>query len=210
MVRKLPCREIPGLGYWLRGGINLLQLIPSLPSLLVTYLRDLFGKPMESYRDYIFYPFSPPNPELVDHFQQDLIFGLQRVIGVNPVVLRAVTPQHPLPKNLPESEIRSIFAEHIDETDYATAITQKRMYILNYADLEILQRNPGKIDGGRKQYVTTPIVVLFLQADGMLRPIAIQLYQDDRPDNPIYRPGDAIYGWQPKHLPRLRMVTTTY
>lgn len=59
VVRKLPCREIPGLGYWLRGGINLLQLIPSLPSLLVTYMRYLLGKPMKGYRDYIFYPFSP-------------------------------------------------------------------------------------------------------------------------------------------------------
>lgn len=191
VVRKLPCREIPGPGYWLRGGINLLQLIPSLPSLLVTYMRYLLGKPMESYRDYIFYPFSPPNPELVDNFQQDLIFGLQRVIGVNPVVLRAVTPQHPLPQKLPESEIRRVFAEYVDETDYATAITQKRVYILDYADLEILQRNPGQIDGGCKQYVTTPIVVLFLQADGMLRPIAIQLYQDARPDNPIYTPNDG-------------------
>lgn len=191
VVRKLPCREIPGPGYWLRGGINLLQLIPSLPSLLVTYMRYLLGKPMESYRDYIFYPFSPPNPELVDNFQQDLIFGLQRVIGVNPVVLRAVTSQHPLPQKLPESEIQRVFAKYVDETDYATAITQKRVYILDYADLEILQRNPGQIDGGRKQYVTTPIVVLFLQADGILRPIAIQLYQDAGLDNPIYTPNDG-------------------
>lgn len=191
VVRKLPCREIPGLGYWLRGGINLLQLIPSLPSLLVTYMRYLLGKPMKGYRDYIFYPFSPPNPELVDNFQQDLIFGLQRVIGVNPVVLRAVTHQHPLPQKLPESEIRNIFAAHIDETDYATAITQKRVYILDYAELEILQCNPGQIDGGRKQYVTTPIVVLFLQTNGMLRPVAIQLYQDTRADNPIYTPNEG-------------------
>lgn len=191
VVRKLPCREIPGLGYWLRGGINLLQLIPSLPSLLVTYMRYLLGKPMKGYRDYIFYPFSPPNPELVDNFQQDLIFGLQRVIGVNPVVLRAVTHQHPLPQKLPEFEIRNIFAAHIDEIDYATAMTQKRVYILDYADLEILQRNPGQIDGGRKQYVTTPIVVLFLQKNGMLRPVAIQLYQETRPDNPIYTPNDG-------------------
>lgn len=191
VVRKLPCREIPGLGYWLRGGINLLQLIPSLPSLLVTYMRYLLGKPMKDYRDYIFYPFSPPNPELVDNFQQDLIFGLQRVIGVNPVVLRAVTHQHPLPQKLPESEIRNIFAAHIDEIDYATAMTQKRVYILDYAELEILQCNPGQIDGSRKQYVTTPIVVLFLQTNGMLRPVAIQLYQDTRADNPIYTPNEG-------------------
>ena len=54
VVRKLPCREVPGIGYWLRGGINLLQLIPSLPSLLVTFLRYLLGRPLESYRDYVF------------------------------------------------------------------------------------------------------------------------------------------------------------
>ncbi|HKX52829.1 MAG TPA: lipoxygenase, partial [Nitrosospira sp.] len=111
VVRKLPWREIPGIGYWLRGGMNLLRLIPSLPSLSVTFLRYLLGKPMESYRDYVFFPASPPNPDLVDSFQQDLIFGLQRVIGVNPVVLRAVTRQNPLPEKLPESEIRQIFEE---------------------------------------------------------------------------------------------------
>jgi arachidonate 15-lipoxygenase len=183
VVRKLPCREIPGIGYWLRGGLNLLQLIPSLPSLLATYLRYWLGKPMESYQDYVFYPFSPPNPDLVDSFQQDLIFGLQRVIGVNPVVLRAVTHQHPLPEKLSEFQMRRIFEDQIDEIDYAAAIGQKRVYVLDYAALDILQLNPGHIDGGRKQYVTTPIVVLFLQSDGMLRPIAIQLYQDPGPGN---------------------------
>ncbi|SDY02899.1 lipoxygenase family protein [Nitrosomonas sp. Nm58] len=191
VVRKLPCREIPGIGYWLRGGLNLLQLIPSLPSLLATYLRYLLGKPMESYQDYVFYPFSPPNPDLVDSFQQDLIFGLQRVIGVNPVVLRAVTHQHPLPEKLSEFQMRRIFEDQIDEIDYAAAIEQKRVYVLDYAALDILQLNPGHIDGGRKQYVTTPIVVLFLQSDGMLRPIAIQLYQDPGPDNPIYTSKDG-------------------
>ncbi|MCO6427802.1 lipoxygenase family protein [Nitrosomonas communis] len=191
VVRKLPCREIPGLGYWLRGGLNLLRLIPSLPSLAVTYLRYLLGRPLENYRDYIFYPFSPPNPDLVNNFQQDLIFGMQRVIGVNPVVLRAVTPQHPLPEKLPESEIQRIFAEHIEEIDYAAAIEQKRMYVLNYAVLDILQKNHGHIDGGRKQYITTPIVVLLMQSDGMLRPIAIQLYQNPGPDNPIYTAKDG-------------------
>lgn len=191
VVRKLPCREIPGLGYWLRGGLNLLRLIPSLPSLAVTYSRYLLGRPLENYRDYIFYPFSPPNPGLVNNFQQDLIFGMQRVIGVNPVVLRAVTPQHPLPEKLPESEIQRIFAEHIEEIDYAAAIEQKRMYVLDYAVLDILQQNPGHIDGGRKQYITTPIVVLLMQSDGMLRPIAIQLYQNPGPDNPIYTAKDG-------------------
>ncbi|SOD40737.1 lipoxygenase family protein [Nitrosovibrio sp. Nv4] len=191
VVRKLPREERPGLGYWLRGGMNLLQLIPSLPSLSVTFLRYLLGKPMESYRDYVFYPSSPPNPDLVDNFQQDLIFGLQRVIGVNPVVLRAVTRQNPLSEKLPESEIRKIFEEQIDEIDYTAATEQKRVYILDYADLYILQSNPGYIDGGQKQYVTTPLVVLFLQSDGMLRPIAIQLYQDARPDNAIYTSKDG-------------------
>jgi len=195
VVRKLPCREIPGIGYWLRGGINLLQLIPSLPSLLVTFSRYLLGKPLENYQDYVFYPFSPPNPRLVDTFQQDLTFGLQRVIGVNPVVLRAVTRQNPLPTALPESEIRRIFAEQITEVDYAAALEQKRVYALDYASLEILQQNPGSIDGGRKQYVTTPIVVLFLQSDGLLQPLAIQLYQDARPDNPVYTVKPSRMAW---------------
>ncbi len=192
IAKKLPWREIPGLGYWIRGGMNLLLLIPSLPSLLMTFLRHLFGRPLTSYRDYVFFPLSPqPNPELVDNFQHDLIFGLQRVIGVNPVVLRAVTQQQPLPEKLAEHEIRRIFSEQIDEIDYTAAIQQKRVYILDYAVLDVLQQNPGHIDGNRKQHITTPIVVLFQQPDGMLRPIAIQLYQEPAADNPIYTKKDG-------------------
>lgn len=192
IARKLPWREIPGLGYWIRGGMNLLLLIPSLPNLLMTFLRYLFGRPLTSYRDYVFFPLSPqPNPELVDNFQHDLIFGLQRVVGVNPVILRALTQQQPLPEKLAEPEIHRIFSEQIDEIDYATAIQQKRLYILDYAVLDILQQNPGHIDGNRKQHITTPIVVLFLQPDGILRPIAIQLYQEPAADNPIYTNKDG-------------------
>ena len=54
VVRKLPYREIPGVGYWLRGGLNLLRLIPSLPSLAVTYLRHLFGKPWKVIKTMFF------------------------------------------------------------------------------------------------------------------------------------------------------------
>ncbi len=187
IARKLPWREFPGLGYWIRGGLNLLLLIPSLPNLLTTFFRYLFGKPLANYREYVFYPLSPqPYPELVDNFQHDLIFGLQRVIGVNPVVLRAVTEHQPLPEKLPETEIRQIFSAQIEEIDYTTAVKQKRVYVLDYAVLDVLQQNPGQIDGGRKQHITTPIVILFQQSDGMLRPIAIQLYQEPAASNPVY------------------------
>lgn len=192
VVRKLPCRELPGLYYFFRGGMHLLLLIPSLPSLIVTYLRYLLGKPLKRYQDYIFYPFSPqPNPGQVANFQQDLIFGLQRVIGANPIVLRAVTQQQPLPEKLPESEIQQIFEHQINELNYAAAVEQKRIYFLDYAVLNVLQENPGEIDGGLAQHITTPIVVLFMLPDGVLKPIAIQLYQDTGTTNPIYTPQDG-------------------
>lgn len=192
VVRKLTWREIPTFTYLYRSVKNLLLLIPSLPSLSITFIRYLLGKSLDSYRDYIFYPLSPqPNPELIDNFQQDLIFGLQRVIGVNPVVLRAVTKQQPLPKKISESEIIKIFEGQINEIDYVTAVSQKRVYVLDYAVLEVLQQNPGSIDGGQKQHVTTPIVVLFQKSDGMLQPIAIQLEQKTGTDHPIYTPNDG-------------------
>ena len=192
VVRKLPWCELPGPGYLIRAGMNLLLLVPSLPSLMLAFLRYLFGRPLKNYRDYIFYPFSPqPRADLVNNFQEDLLFGLQRVIGVNPGVLRAVTARQPLPEKLPESDIRHIIDTQIDDIDYAAAVEQKRLYILDYAVLEVLQKNPGHIDGGQKQHITSPIVVLFQQSDGMLRPIAIQLYQDASPDNPIYTVKDG-------------------
>ena len=194
VVRKLPWRELPTLRYLYRSGINLLLLIPSLPSLSVTFIRYLLGKSLDSYRDYIFYPLSPqPNPEVVDNFQQDLIFGLQRVIGANPVVLRGVTKQQPLPEKIPEAEVLKIFNAQSSEIDFVNAVAQKRVYVLDYEVLEVLQQNPGYIDGGQKQHVTTPIVVLFQKSDGMLQPIAIQLEQKKGTDNPIYTPNDGNF-----------------
>lgn len=192
VVRKLPWCEFPGFGYLFRAGMNLILLVPSLPSLTLAFLGYLFGRPLKNYRDYIFYPYSPqPRTGLVNDFQQDRLFGLQRVIGVNPGVLRAVTPQQPLPEKLSESAVRHIIDEQIDELDYAAVVEQKRLYILDYGVLDVLQKNPGHIDGGQKQHITSPIVVLLQQSDGMLRPIAIQLYQDAGPDNPIYTANDG-------------------
>lgn len=173
VVHRLPWREIPGPRYWLLGAMNLLLLIPSLPNLIRTFVRHWLGKPLLSYRDYVFYPHSPqPNPDLVEHFQEDLIFGQQRVVGVNPVVLRAVSDSHGLPEKMSTAAVQRIFSEQIGDIDCAGAIAQKRLYVLDYAVLDVLRRNPGHIDGGRRQYITTPVVLLFQQADGMLRPIS--------------------------------------
>ena len=192
VVCKVPWCEIPGLRYVYRLGMNLLLLIPSLPRLSVTLIRYLLGRPLASYRDYIFYPDSPqPDPDLFDNFQQDQIFGLQRVIGVNPVVLRAVSKQQPLPEKMQEAEVRRIFDQQVDGINFLEAVKQKRVYVLDYAVLDVLQKNPGQIDGGQKQHVTTPIVVLFQQADGILQPIAIQLDQETGSNNPLYTPNDG-------------------
>lgn len=192
IARKLPWREFPGLRYWLLGGLNLALLIPSLPGLLVKFLRYLLGKPLASYRDYVFYPRSPqPNPQLVETFQQDLQFGLQRVAGVNPLVLRAVTPQKPLPAAISAAEVERIFTEQVTTINYPDAVAQTRVYVLDYAVLAILQQNPGHIDGGRKQHITTPIVVVFQQDDGTLRPIAIQLDQSSGGNKTIYTASDG-------------------
>lgn len=191
-VKTLPWRERPGPLYWLRLSMNLLWLVPNLPNITVTVLRYLVGRGLERYRDYVFYPLAPqPDPDLVNNFQDDKIFGLQRVMGVNPVVLRAVTEQQRLPENLSEHEIQRVFAEQVEDLDYATAIAQKRLYVLDYPVLEILRKNPGTIDGGRKQHTAAPIVVLFMRPDGILRPIAIQLHQKPGTDNPIYTPKDG-------------------
>ncbi len=192
VVRKLPCREIPGLRYWFGLSTNLLLLIPSIPNIVMTVIRYLIGKPLTGYGDYVFYPLSPrPDEDVIENFQHDRQFGLQRVMGVNPVVLRAVSDQQPLPQNLPATEIRRIFDEQISEIDYLTAVDKKRVYILDYASLDVLQKNPGTIDGGRKQYITTPIVVLFQNSDGILQPVAIQLHQDSTKNNRLYTARDG-------------------
>uniref|UniRef100_K1QHL0 Allene oxide synthase-lipoxygenase protein n=1 Tax=Magallana gigas TaxID=29159 RepID=K1QHL0_MAGGI len=68
-------------------------------------------------------------------------------------------------------------------------IEAKRLFMV---DLEILQDLPCKSD----DFVCpVPIALFFINGDGRLVPIAIQLFQQKADDNPVFLPTDPPYTW---------------
>lgn len=62
------------------------------------------------------------------------------------------------------------------------------MYI---ADLKIMKELPTR----EGQHCAAPICLLYVNGDNQLVPIAIQLEQEAREDNPIFLPSDHLVDW---------------
>ncbi|XP_048243971.1 arachidonate 12-lipoxygenase, 12R-type-like [Haliotis rufescens] len=62
---------------------------------------------------------------------------------------------------------------------------------LFYCDLRILEDIPHKKD----YTVCAPILLLYRTNSGQLLPVAIQLFQEPGPDNPVFLPSDDQYVW---------------
>lgn len=188
-VNQLPSCEKPGLYYNVKALINLAGLIPSLPGALWKVIKHgLMGQPFKQVKDYIFFGLTPfPNPALREDFWNDLYFGRQCVAGANPVMIQGVNAKNPLPDQFQVKQARlPISAQALDE-----ALTEDRLYMVNYAALKTMKGHLGTVDGHQK-HVTTPIALFRLEHDGQLRPLAIQLdvTQDTSAENSIITPDD--------------------
>ncbi|ALG68029.1 lipoxygenase family protein [Beggiatoa leptomitoformis] len=191
-IIKLPDAEKPDCAYQFGTFKNLSGLIPSLPRILATQLKQWFKRPITSYEDYLFFGRSSfPDTRFIDNFQSDEYFGLQRVIGINHVVLQGASATNPLPDNLALTRIKQVFPQITAGDIFENALANRRLYYANYAMLQGLVDNPGEY-AGRKQYVTAPIVLLYRQATGALHPIAIQLNQIPSENNPVFTPLDKL------------------
>lgn len=189
-VVKLPEWEEADCRYRYHSFKNLGGLIPSLPRMLSTQIKHWLNKPIKSYDEYLFFgrnSFS--DTRFLDNFQSDEYFGLQRVIGINHVLLQGVSDSHLLPVNLDLSRLRQYFKQ-LTDMELDQAISTRRLFYLDYRMLQGLVDNPKEY-GGRQQYLTAPIVVLFRQATGALMPIAIQLNQQANTENPVFMPMDG-------------------
>ncbi|XP_059484413.1 allene oxide synthase-lipoxygenase protein-like [Neocloeon triangulifer] len=123
-------------------------------------------------------------PECTKYWTEDRWFGLQRVQGVNSVLIE-------LCKNIPkkfalQTECVEPFLEGftLDE-----ALEKNKIFII---DLELLNRAPCK---NEMPVLVAPIGLFYLNKKDDLMPIAIQLFQDPSPTNPIYYPSDPPLTW---------------
>ncbi|XP_061032841.1 hydroperoxide isomerase ALOXE3-like [Eubalaena glacialis] len=134
---------------------------------------------------------------VTEHWCADHFFGYQYVNGVNPVMLHCLSS---LPSKLPVTN--DMVAPSLGpgtclqtelEVVKPSGILQKAGD--GAADYWILAEVPVHCINGRPQYAASPLCLLWLNPQGALVPLAIQLSQTPGPDSPIFLPTDSDWDW---------------
>ncbi|XP_029861842.1 hydroperoxide isomerase ALOXE3-like [Aquila chrysaetos chrysaetos] len=128
-------------------------------------------------------------PEYVAaHWREDDFFGYQFLNGNNPIVIRQCAA---LPAKFPVTP--QMVADFLGGgTDLDKEMREGRIFIVDY---DVLDDIPAGTIHGRQQYIAAPLCLLHQGADGLLRPIAIQLSQTPGPTSPVFLPSDAEWDW---------------
>ncbi|XP_028635976.1 hydroperoxide isomerase ALOXE3 [Grammomys surdaster] len=125
---------------------------------------------------------------VTEHWCEDSFFGYQYLNGVNPVMLHCLSS---LPSKLPVTN--NMVAPLLGPgTCLETELERGHIFL---ADYWILAEAPVHCLNGRQQYVTAPLCLLWLNPQGVLLPLAIQLSQTPGPESPIFLPTDCELDW---------------
>ncbi|XP_015847828.1 hydroperoxide isomerase ALOXE3 isoform X1 [Peromyscus maniculatus bairdii] len=125
---------------------------------------------------------------VTEHWCEDSFFGYQYLNGVNPVMLHCLSS---LPSKLPVTN--DMVAPLLGPgTCLQTELERGHIFL---ADYWILAEAPVHCVNGRPQYVAAPLCLLWLNPQGVLLPLAIQLSQTPGPESPIFLPTDCEMDW---------------
>uniref|UniRef100_G3U763 Arachidonate epidermal lipoxygenase 3 n=1 Tax=Loxodonta africana TaxID=9785 RepID=G3U763_LOXAF len=125
---------------------------------------------------------------VTEHWCEDHFFGYQYLNGVNPVMLHCLSS---LPSKLPVTN--DMMAPLLGpDTCLQTELERRNIFL---ADYWILADAPVHCLNGRQQYVAAPLCLLWLNPQGSLMPLAIQLSQTPGPESPIFLPTDCDWDW---------------
>ncbi|XP_046578726.1 arachidonate 12-lipoxygenase, 12R-type-like [Haliotis rubra] len=118
----------------------------------------------------------------IAHWEEDWFFGRQRLAGVCPHLIRLCAK---IPDRLAvqESHLKPFLDMSLDQ-----ALAHEKLF---YCDLGILEGIPCSPD----YHVCAPILLLYRNNSGELLPVAIQLFQEKGPDNPVFLPSDDRNVW---------------
>ncbi|MDJ0835046.1 MAG: lipoxygenase family protein [Acidobacteriota bacterium] len=160
-------------------------------------LKDMFFEQMPSPAAFDDLFITLDRPKVSETWSKDETFADLRVAGPNPVVLERMT--QPL-ENFPVTD--KIFKKAMGGCDdLSTAMSQGRVYVVNYSALE------GLLTGsfmGPQKYLGAPIAMFAVPESGddkRLKPVAVQCGQTPGPDFPIWSPAQEpgtsdAYAWE--------------
>ncbi|XP_045181547.2 polyunsaturated fatty acid 5-lipoxygenase-like [Mercenaria mercenaria] len=124
-----------------------------------------------------------PVPSNLNRWRDDVLFGMQRLMGVNPNVIRLCTK---IPEKLAVDD--HMLKPFLENMSLPQALQEKRIFVIDY---EILQKAHPKAG----YIMTAPIALFYQRYDGNLVPVAIQLFQKPGDDNPVFLPSDRVNTW---------------
>ena len=132
-----------------------------------------------------------PAPAIAYTFIEDTVFARLRVAGPNCMLLKGIDA---LPANFPLTEAQ--YASIVIGDNLRTALSEGRIYMCDYKELEILQAG---LWNGEAKYCYEPIALFAVPPGGStIVPVAIQCGQDDQ-TFPIMLPtynNENRWGWE--------------
>ncbi len=159
-----------------------IAILNACASYLITFYHKLFRsrKTLAAFDRY--YPLWKV-PKVSNRFSTDLEFGRQRLNGVNPVLLKKCTN---LPEKFPVTDaiVDGLLAKG---DSLASAAAGARLYLLDHEKIGNIKVKNG--------YLAVPISLFYVNTDGQMLPIAIQLEQTPGPEVPIFTPKDPFWLW---------------
>jgi arachidonate 15-lipoxygenase len=179
-------REPPPITSWIPGILKKEEQLISLDSITayeqLGKLQDLVMKNYPAAEKTASLPGLAPYKELfntiklqpiAEDFRDDSVFAYYRVGGPNPMLIKLMTE---IPPNFPVSEegYRSV----LPGDSLAQALIEKRLFMLDYKELQLLVDNTGFYDGLPKQ-LFAPLALFARPKDSQdLVPVAIQRTQN--------------------------------
>ncbi|XP_040826439.1 polyunsaturated fatty acid 5-lipoxygenase isoform X4 [Ochotona curzoniae] len=163
-----------------------------MENLFINRFMHMFQSSWSDFADFekIFVKISNTISERVmNHWQEDVMFGYQFLNGCNPVLIRRCTE---LPPKLPvTTEMVECSLER--QLSLEQEVQQGNIFIVDFELLDGIDAN--KTDPCTHQFLAAPICLLYKNCANKIVPIAIQLNQTPGEDNPIFLPSDAKYDW---------------
>uniref|UniRef100_A0A4X1V7S3 Polyunsaturated fatty acid 5-lipoxygenase n=1 Tax=Sus scrofa TaxID=9823 RepID=A0A4X1V7S3_PIG len=163
-----------------------------MENLFINRFMHMFQSSWSDFADFekIFVKISNTISERVmNHWQEDFMFGYQFLNGCNPVLIQRCTK---LPKKLP---VTTAMVECSLERQLTLEqeVEQGNIFIVDFELLDGIDAN--KTDPCTLQFLAAPVCLLYKNLANKIVPIAIQLNQVPGDENPIFLPSDAKYDW---------------
>ncbi|XP_068838120.1 polyunsaturated fatty acid 5-lipoxygenase isoform X3 [Capricornis sumatraensis] len=175
-----------------KGVDFVLNYSKAMENLFINRFMHMFQSSWNDFADFekIFVRISNTISERVmNHWQEDLMFGYQFLNGCNPVMIQRCLK---LPDNLPvTTEMVECSLER--QLTLEQEVEQGNIFIVDFKLLDGIDAN--KTDPCTLQFLAAPICLLYKNLANKIVPIAIQLNQVPGEENPIFLPSDAKYDW---------------